>query len=171
MKKIFLALILVSILAVVYIQTKTLWQTNSVITTPKQNNTSVSPGAIQPLVPKNSGLLIIPDISKKPVLTDTMSVKYLIEHRSALNEKTVKVRGVVVANLTDNSRCRPDITEMLCPQPIIYIADSASADRPADYDLRVVLGEEDKSYQLGQSVEIKGIVEGNTESVLLIKAY
>ena len=41
--------------------------------------------------------------------------------------------------------------------PIIYIADSALENRNVCYyDLRVVLSEVDKSYKLGESIEIKG---------------
>src|SRR3989338_4278817 len=117
---------------------------------------------IQPVDP-NSGTFRIQDNPLSVVPASAISVEYLIEHRSALNGKTVKVKCVVVVDWTDASRCSP-YAEMLCPQPIIYIADSALDSRPTYYDLRVVLSEGDTSYKIGQSVEIKGTVEGSTES-------
>lgn len=136
--------------------------------TPSQTTGGV---IIKPEDPNKTGIPTYPDKPISPAPTSAISVQYLIEHRSALNNKIVKVKGVVVADWTDDSRCRPDITEMLCPQPIIFIADSSSANRDLYSDLRVVLNETDKSYKLGQTVEIKGTVNADTYNVILIKSY
>ena len=110
-----------------------------------------------------------PDYPLTSVPTSAISVKYLIEHRSALNGKIVKVKGVVVADWTDASRCPPN-AELDCPQAVIVIADN-SAELYSDMQLRVLLNDGDKSYHLVQSVEITGMVEGSKESVMLIKTY
>lgn len=122
--------------------------------------------------PGNSGLATYPNQPISALPNSAITVKYLIDHRSALNGKTVTVKGLVVANWADARNCpSPDLVELLCPQPFIFLADSTDPNRDPYYDLRVRLNEEDKGYAIGKNVTIKGIVEGSKESVLFVKSY
>lgn len=123
-----------------------------------------------------NGLTARPDLPLVSVPGPVVSVKFVIEHRSALSGKTLTVRGVVVASWLDSAKCPPqNLTNLLCPQPRIFLADSASADRDP-YDLQVSLDEaliekEAKNYRIGQMVEIKGTVIGDKTMVSFVKLY
>lgn len=133
-----------------------------------RNCPGTSPDTIQPEDP-NSGLETIPNISVKSFPTDTVSVKYLIEHRSALNGEMVTVKGVIVASWLDPARCSPN-AEYLCPQPVIFLADTSDTNRDPYYNLQVrfVEGQEDdlhNQYRINQTAEIRGKVSGTRDSV------
>jgi hypothetical protein len=51
---------------------------------------------VQPLNPDERGLYRCPDYPLSAIPTTPISVKYLVEHRSALNEKTVSLTGSII---------------------------------------------------------------------------
>ena len=120
--------------------------------------------------PSNSGFPTYPDKPLASAPSSAMSVQYLNEHRSALNGKTVRVRGYVINSWADPSKCSP-YAEMMCPRPVIFLADSNQPSSNPYYNLHVRLSEEDTSYSVGQKVEIKGIVSASGDSIQLIKIY
>lgn len=119
--------------------------------------------------PSEQGLAPYPDLKIEEEIPAPMTVKYLIEHRSALNGKTVRVRGIVVANWL-TMKC-PEIVMFLCPQPRIFLADSAEEGRNPHYDLDVYVGEEARGedYPTGKTAEITGEVNGYNTGVSLLK--
>ena len=117
-----------------------------------------------------------------------MSVKFLVEHRTALNGKTVTVRGFVVSSFPEKVICRND--EMIpCPlTPSISLADTIDNERNRDYDVGMILkereagysiGQEDsnntsflwkgKTYSIGEAVVVTSTVSSNQHSVALIQ--
>ncbi|NTV81291.1 MAG: hypothetical protein HGA24_07710 [Candidatus Aminicenantes bacterium] len=56
----------------------------------------VSTAVVEPEDPQQIGLAPYPDEPLTAIPTEPISVKELVEHRSALNGQTVRVRGVVV---------------------------------------------------------------------------
>src|SRR3990167_4443545 len=100
--------------------------------------------------------------------TDPVSVSYVIEHRSALNGKTVQVTGVVVANWLKQED--PTGLKMgMYMQPSIFLADSASTSRNPLYDLRVLVPEgmelPEDQYMAGKTVTVWARVDGFLEGV------
>jgi len=164
------ALIITFVILVAVLAGLGLWNSkNKVDKIESQTSPSSEPTITQP-DPNNAGMTKVPDISVSAVPTSAISVKYLIEHRSALNGKTVRVQGYVVNSWADPSKCSPYM-EMLCPRPVIFLADGNQPSSNPYYDLYVRLSEEDTSYFVGQEVEIKGTVSASADSVQLIKSY
>jgi hypothetical protein len=123
-----------------------------------------------------SGLSQYPDHPLNKMPTEPISPRFLIEHRSALHGKTVKVRGTVVRVLTSDDAA-PSSPGSVTPspgrfaQPRLFLADSPAKDRDKNYDLVVLLREGDKGYPVGQLVEIKGTVDGNQAAVVVSRSY
>ena len=126
-------------------------------------------GVVEPEDPEKSGLYNYPDYQLDSIPSTPISVKYLVEHRSALNEKVVTVNGIVVANWL-KMKC-PENAELLCPQPRIFLADSMKEDRDPYYDLDMTVSEEEKSYEVGETVEVKITVYGDKIHVYAEKIY
>ena len=108
----------------------------------------------------------IPDNGLEKIPADTVSVQFLVEHRSALNEKEVTVRGVIVSTLLGEKACPPD--KGMCAQPRFTIADNADSGRDKNYDLVILLSEEKVfAYEIGKIVEVSGTVTGNSHTVMM----
>lgn len=97
------------------------------------------------------------------------TVKFIVEHRSALNDKSVLVRGIIVSALKGG--CPPNTNPrmgMPCMQPRITLADSDAASRDTNYDLQIFLSMDSPfPYKQGQSVDIEGTVSGEKSYVTL----
>lgn len=126
-------------------------------------------GVVYPEDPNTTGFAPYPDYSLSSIPSWSISVKYLVEHRSALNNKTITVRGLVVGILSAEAACPPD--RGACGQPMIFLADSAKADRDKYLDLAVTVSEKEKSYLIGQTVEVKVLVSGSYTGLHLSKVY
>ena len=125
-------------------------------------------GVIEPVMPGESEFAKIPDLPISTMPTDPVSVSYVIEHRSALNGKTVQVTGVVVANWLKQED--PTGLKMgMYMQPSIFLADSASTSRNPLYDLRVLVPEgmelPEDQYMAGKTVTVWARVDGFLEGV------
>jgi hypothetical protein len=119
------------------------------------------------------GLSHYPDSPLRVMPTEPITVTYLIEHRSALNGKMVRVRGVVVHTLLGEAACpsgAAGVPPGACAQPSIYLADEGKEPRDANVNIRVLVSASDTSYYVGQIVVIQGTVFGNPSAVLLAKA-
>lgn len=126
---------------------------------------------IQPEDPNKIGLAPYPDLSITSIPEESVSVKFVIEHRSALNDKSIKVRGVVVETLLGEKACPPD--RGMCAQPRIFLADTAGEDRDKLYDLTVIVNEEEqeRNYPIGKTIETQGTVDGSKTAVVVRKTY
>jgi hypothetical protein len=119
------------------------------------------------------GLSHYPDNPLRVTPTEPITVTYLLEHRSALNGKMVRVRGVVVRTLLGEAACpsgAAGVPPGACAQPSIYLTDEGKEPREANDDLRVLISASETGYQVGQVVMIQGTVFGSPSAVLLVKA-
>ncbi|OGI66256.1 hypothetical protein A3A95_02025 [Candidatus Nomurabacteria bacterium RIFCSPLOWO2_01_FULL_39_18] len=132
------------------------------------------PVTIQPYNPDDDrgGLYNYPNYSLTKVPTAPISVKYLVEHRSALDQKIVTVRGVVVG-IPAQPPCVAAGTCELYMQPSIILADTKDANRNKDYDLMVFVGEDtdQNEYPVGKTVEIKMQITASKTVVYGNKVY
>lgn len=126
---------------------------------------------IQPEDPERSGLAPYPDLSLISLPKQPHSVKFVVEHRSALNGKTILIRGIIVGTLLGEKACPPD--RGMCAQPSIYLADTIEKNRNTLYDLRTLVGEEEqeKSYPIGKTIDLQVTVDGSKVSVVARKTY
>lgn len=117
-----------------------------------------------------AGLTSYPDLPLTSVPDEAVTVKFLIEHRSALDGKTVKVRGVVVGTLLGEAACP---SRGMCANPRIYLSDMSAENRDKAYDLTVLVneGEQKGAYPVGIFREIQGIVAGSKSGVVIRKVY
>ncbi len=118
------------------------------------------------------GLSKYPDLPLDSVPSEPINVKFLAEHRTALDGKTITVKGVVVRAILGEEACPVCKTEPCpgapCMRPRIFLADSSDENRDKNYDLIILVGDKD-AYKVGQTVEINGIVEASKIEVMMIK--
>lgn len=132
------------------------------------SSSSMNPGS-NTAAPSN-GLTKYPDkkidsLPKKPV-----SSKYIVEHRSALNDKIITVKGIIVAvSQPPAANAPPGVAIMGNPQPLIRLAESSKDSRDANYDLMIYLGEGENRYAINQKIAIKVRVESSRGAVVLRK--
>lgn len=128
-------------------------------------------GTIQPEDPNRSGLAPYPDLSITSLPKGSVSAKFVVEHRSALNGKLIKVHGVVVGTLLGEKACPPD--RGMCAQPRIFLADTTGGNRNKLYDLMVIVNkeEQEKDYPIGKTIETQGTVDGSKVAVVVRKTY
>lgn len=122
-------------------------------------------GTIQPEDPNTMGLAAYPDLSLTSLPQQPFSIKFVTEHRSALNGRTILTRGIIVSTLLGEKACPPD--RGMCAQPSVFLADTAEKNRNELYDLRVLVGEEEqeKSYPIGKTIDIQVVIDGSKTSV------
>ncbi len=124
----------------------------------------------------DSALSKIPDLPIEPLQEPSppLSVKYVVEHRSALSNKKVMITGVVVENNLNANECADgQMCAMLYIQPNIVIAATDSPTRDKTYDIRISMSEEDRNqmneYAVGKTVQVLANVSADKNSILLIK--
>src|SRR3989344_751125 len=132
------------------------------VETVMQGETSV----IFPEDPEKAGLAQVPDLPLAASITQAVSVKFLVEHRSALHGKTVLVSGVVVDSLLGEKACPPGIGG--CAEPRIFIADTKDASRDTRYDFMILVCEDvtEKDYEVGKRYEVLINVEASKVAVI-----
>ncbi len=135
-----------------------------ILTACVQNAVPVQTGTIVSMNSNESGLASYPDFPLDSVPTAPISVKFLVEHRTALNGKTVAVQGVVTLAALGKNACSPEVC-----RPRIFLADTMTETRDKNYDTMVLVSEKDIGYSLGQSVLIKGIVDSSKINVVVEK--
>lgn len=119
--------------------------------------------------PDESGLAKYPDKPLPRVRPKTASMRYLIEHRSALNGQTITVSGIVVSTLWPLENAPPGQQSMAHPQPRIILADNTRKGRDKNYDVAVLLPEGERGYVRGQRVRLRVTVEASKFSVVMRK--
>ena len=125
---------------------------------------------ITPVNAETAGLAKYADEPLASIPAAPMSVKFLVEHRTALNGKTVTVQGFVVATILGKAAC-PGGGIGACSQPRVFLADTTSEARDKNYDTVVLVSETEETYATGQSATIKCIVASSKASVYLTKSY
>lgn len=129
-------------------------------------------GQVQPGNPSQSDLSKYADEPLGTVPATPISPRFVIEHRSALHGKVVKIRGTVVRVIGPDDPA-PSSGTGVTPrpgrfaQPRIFLADSAARDLDKNYELTVLLREGDKGFAVGQVVEVEGTVDGNRNAVVV----
>jgi len=138
----------------------------------KQREVLSQRGEMKHSHPTDSGLAKYPDEPLKTIPPTPMSPEFLVEHRTALRGKAVTVRGVVVrTGFAEKTGAASGATPSpgAHPQPRLFLANDAKEERDKNYDLMVLLGEEDEDYATGETAEIKGIVESSKVAIYLRK--
>jgi|GEM_PF-3880129 len=130
-----------------------------------------STATIQPEDRNKAGLAPDPDLTITSLPTESVSVKFVVEHRSALNGKSIKIRGMIAGTLLGEKACPPD--RGMCAQPSIYLADTTAESRNKLYDLRVLVNEaeQEKNYPVGKTIEIQVVIDGSKVAVVARKTY
>ena len=118
--------------------------------------------AAEPSDPSQSGLSDYPDRPVDETPRTPVTPRFVVEHRTALKGKEVTVRGlvVVVAPVPPGSA-----------RPRFFMAETSEPGRDQNYDLMVILAEDDDGYAVGDEVEVKGTVESSKVAVYLRKSY
>lgn len=131
-------------------------------------------GEIKVADPAQSGLAKYPDLPLTSVPETPISSKFLVEHRTFLSGKVVRVCGVVVrTGLKEETNPSSGVTPNpgANPQSRIFLADTSKEGRDKNYDLMVLLREGDDRYGVSETAEIKGVVESSKVAVYLRKIY
>jgi hypothetical protein len=115
-----------------------------------------------PSDPSRSGLSDYPDrpVGKTP--RTPVTPVFVVEHRTALKGKEVTVRGRVAAV--------PDVPPDAASARI-FMAETSEPGRDKNYDLMVIIKDDDDGYCVGDEVEVKGRVESSKAAVYLRKSY
>ncbi len=131
----------------------------------------VGTSTVQPEDPNKTGLSPYPDLSITSLPKESVSVKFVVEHRSALDGKTVQVRGVVVGTLLGEKACPSSGMSGMCAMPRIYLSDTSAENRDKAYDLTVLVTEDGQEgdYSVGKIIEVQGIVAGSKSGVVIRK--
>ncbi len=136
---------------------------------------TITSGQVTVGAPKPGGLSAYLDLGLGNLdISKPLSVKSLVQHRTALNGKSVIVKGHVVSTLLGEAAC-PSGNDSLrsgpggCGQPRIELADTTEASRDTNYDLTVLLNETDQGYRVGHAVTVIGIVSATKEAVVVRK--
>jgi len=119
--------------------------------------------------PDDGGLQNGPNdpLTDDAIPTTPQSLKFIVEHRTALDGKQVTVHGTIVSG--------SQFGEPSCGgrQPClkrVTIADSAGDDRDMNYDVTVLIRPSDQTtYSTGQQVDITGTVSAGNGAVSLRK--
>jgi hypothetical protein len=128
-----------------------------------------STGVVEPEDPNQIGLAPYPDEPLDTIPVEPISVTELLEHRSALNNQTVQVKGIIVATLLGEKACPPD--REMCAQPSVFLADSTDPNRNPLYDLRVLVSEaeQEADYPIGETIEMQVLVQGDKTGLMAQK--
>ena len=110
-----------------------------------------------------------PDLPLRSVPPKVVSVRFIVDHRSALNQHTVRVRGIITAALLGDAACPPD--RGMCMAPSIVLAESEPGKNRPACSVRVLMAKESKAqdYPIGKAVVLRVTVEGQVTGVVLTK--
>ncbi len=118
---------------------------------------------ISPQTTPRSAIASYPDRPLVLVPSSPVSPRFVVEHRSALNNKVITLRGAVVFSLSKEKACPPD--RGACGRPLVVLAENASSSRDKNFDITVFLREDDRAYQQGLYVLLRGVVIGSKKEV------
>lgn len=112
--------------------------------------------------------VVLPDLPLKDLPSGALSVQFLVEHRTALHEKRVTVKGVILSLLVGEAACPTNGMMRLCAQPRMVLADRSETSRDPHYDLVVLFPQGGgERYHAGETVEISGTVSASPQAVVI----
>jgi hypothetical protein len=122
---------------------------------------------VEPQVESNA---LGPDLPLSSVPTKVVSVRFVADHRSALNQHTVRVRGIIAAVLLGDAACPPD--RGMCMAPSIVLAESEPGKNRPACSVRILMPKESKAqdYPIGKAVVLRATVDAQGTGVVLTKA-
>jgi len=135
--------------------------------------TTSSPTPLQqPPVGQQADVSGIPDYPLDNVPSTPVSPQFVLEHRSALNGKTVRLRGTVVRMIQPDSGSGGGTTlPGANPQPRVFLAaGSAIGGQPAP-ELMMLLREGDAGFPAGQVIEVDAAVEATAVAIVVTRVY
>ena len=109
------------------------------------------------------GLEFYPDEPLTTPPPDPVPVRFLVEHRSALNKSVIRLRGVVVYALLGQAACPPGSTA--CAEPRVFLAETTDPTRDRNYDVIVLVRPPDTGYRVGETVQVRGTVGSSKVAV------
>lgn len=119
------------------------------------------------------GLAKYPDNRLERPPFGPQTVKFVVDHRTALNDKHITVHGTIVSTLLGEQACPPHTDPAMgrpCALPRITIADTPDAQRDMNYDVQILLRPDNRTaYATGQNVDITGTVVSGKSSVVVRK--
>lgn len=132
-----------------------------------QGSPQGSPTQSSTLHPQGENKTLGPDLRLDSVPKGIVSVRFVVCHRSALNGRIVRVRGVVAAAFLGKAACPPD--RGMCIQPSIILADSepSKGQLPDSIRIFVLASEKQQNYPIGKLLEVRGVVHGSETAVQL----
>jgi hypothetical protein len=110
-----------------------------------------------------------PDLPLSAMPTKAVGVRFVVEHRSALNGRTVRVHGIVTAALLGAAACPPD--RGMCMSPSIILSESEPGKNRPACSVRILVPKDAKQqdYPVGKPAEVRATVNGHTAGVVLTK--
>ena len=134
------------------------------------SQTSSTSANLDSVTSTTGGLAKYQDKKTDSLPTKFVSLKYVVQHRTALNDKTIQVSGIIVAvGQPSSGNSSGGTRSMKNAQPRIFIADSSKDSRDKNLDLMIIVGEADNNYSVGQKVTFKVKVSGSKTAVVLRK--
>ncbi|MGB6677272.1 MAG: hypothetical protein WBE44_11320 [Terriglobales bacterium] len=110
-----------------------------------------------------------PDLPLSAMPTRAVGVRFVVEHRSALNGRTVRVHGIVAAAFFGAAACPPD--RGMCMPPSLILSESEpNKNRPAS-SVRILMPQDAKQqdYPVGKALALRATVDGHTTGLVLTK--
>jgi hypothetical protein len=97
----------------------------------------------------------------------TVSVQFVVEHRSALNGHTLRLHGVVTSALLGDAACPSG--SGLCAQPSVFLADAPPERNQPARPIRILMPQDAKAadYPPGKVVDLRVAVQGSKNGVVL----
>jgi hypothetical protein len=102
---------------------------------------------------------------------ETVSVRFVVRHRSALNGQTVRIRGVIAAAILGDAACPSN--RGMCMQSSIILADCKRGHHRLASSVRVLVPEDTdpRDYPIGGYSEVEVVVRGQKTSLELTKVH
>ncbi|HXM63903.1 MAG TPA: hypothetical protein VN950_23785 [Terriglobales bacterium] len=131
---------------------------------PQSRPTQSSTAQVQPET-KTLG----PDLPLSAMPTRPAGVCFVVEHRSALNRRTVRVHGIVAAALLGAAACPPD--RGMCMPPSIILSESEPGKNRPACSVRILVSKDAKQqdYPIGKAAEVRATVDGHATGVVLTR--
>jgi len=126
-----------------------------------------SPTQSSTLNPQSERPTLGPDLPLDSVPKRTLSVRFVVSHRSALNGRAVRVRGVVAAAFLGAAACPPD--RGMCMPSSIILGDPDRGKNRLASSLRVLMppGTKPGDYPLGKILQVRAVASGDKTSISL----
>ena len=138
------------------------------------STTQSGSGSVDPAPDRPQPVSSLPDLPVEALPETPVSARFVLEHRTALSGKTVKIRGTVVRVLEPEPvSTAGGVTPAPGghPQPRLFLAAGPSAAGLPDYELIVLLREGDRGFPSGQVVDVDVVVEASRVAVVATRVY